>query len=224
MVSKYDGLGTYLRRQTGDRIPMTFSEIEAVTGTQLPPKAQHSRAWWSNNPTNNVMTKIWLDAGFETAQVDIPGRKLIFRRKRARGLAEDSVEFAPPEPAGEARQTRHPALGAMKGTFWIDPSWDLTQPSMSDQELAEMDDNLDRTADMINAGASGMSESARDFQEAEPEKKRGRHPLIGCMKGTFWMDPKWDWTKPALDIEELTQWEASLARKFDLYESGRGKK
>ncbi len=29
---------------------MTFSEIEKVTGVKLPPKAQHHRAWWSNNP------------------------------------------------------------------------------------------------------------------------------------------------------------------------------
>jgi len=55
-------------------VPVTFEEIERITGTALPPKSQHSRAWWSNNPSNNVMTKIWLDAGFETAQVDISGR------------------------------------------------------------------------------------------------------------------------------------------------------
>ena len=36
MVSKYDGLGTYLRSQAGDRIAMTFEEIEQVTATKLP--------------------------------------------------------------------------------------------------------------------------------------------------------------------------------------------
>ena len=210
-MSKYDGLGTHLRRQTGLDVPMTFSEIEAVTGTKLPPKAQHSRAWWSNNASNNVMTRIWLDAGFESAQVDMKGRKLVFRRVAL-------------EDTGGKKQNRHPALGAMKGTVTIDPSWDLTKPTMDDEEIAEMEANLDRTADMIDAGASGMSEAARDYQGPEPEKKRGRHPLIGCMKGTFWIDPEWDWTKPALDPEELKEWEASLARKFDLYESGRTKK
>ncbi|MEA2936481.1 MAG: hypothetical protein QOD74_3127, partial [Variibacter sp.] len=59
---------------------MTFAEIERITGSKLPPKAQHQRAWWSNNPSNNVMTKVWLEAGYETERVDMAGRKLVFRR------------------------------------------------------------------------------------------------------------------------------------------------
>ena len=61
-------------------MPLTFRDIEKITGVKLPPKAQHHRAWWSNNPDNNVMTKVWLEAGFESAQVDIEARKLVFRR------------------------------------------------------------------------------------------------------------------------------------------------
>jgi len=47
---------------------------------ELPPKAQHHRAWWSNNASNNVMTKVWLEAGYESARVDMSARKLVFRR------------------------------------------------------------------------------------------------------------------------------------------------
>jgi len=79
-MGKYEPLGQYLRKQRTQEVPLTFREIEKITGVKLPPKAQHHRAWWSNNPDNNVMTKVWLAAGFESAQVDMEGRKLVFRR------------------------------------------------------------------------------------------------------------------------------------------------
>src|SRR6201991_4816061 len=80
IMGKYEPLGQFLRNQRTAEVSMTFREIEKVTGVKLPPKAQHHRAWWSNNPDNNVMTRVWLDAGFESAQVDMAGRKLVFRR------------------------------------------------------------------------------------------------------------------------------------------------
>jgi hypothetical protein len=194
MVSKYDALGAYLRRQTGDRVPMTFAEVERVTGVTLPAKSQHSRAWWSNNPGNNVMTKVWLDAGFETREVDLKAHTVVFVRK------------------GHSS----PLWGALKGTFEIDPAWDLTKPTLSDEELAEWEASLDRKADRTEAGMEkkGMAETAHEYT---PKEELPDHPLFGCMKGTFWIDPEWDWTKPALDPEELAEWEASLDRKFALF-------
>ena len=79
-MGKYEPLGQFLRKQRTQEVPLTFREIEKITGVKLPTKAQHQRAWWSNNPDNNVMTKVWLAAGFESAQVDVEGRKLVFRR------------------------------------------------------------------------------------------------------------------------------------------------
>src|ERR1700752_4620272 len=80
-MSKYAPLGEYLRKQRKDLVPMTFAEIERIVGSKLP-KSQCYPAWWSNNPWNNVMTQIWLDAGFETEQVDVASGKLVFRRTR----------------------------------------------------------------------------------------------------------------------------------------------
>ena len=94
-MGKYEPLGQFLRTQRTSEVPLTFREIERITGVKLPPKAQHHRAWWSNNPNNNVMTKVWLDAGFESAQVDMEGRKLVFRR-----VAKAS------EPASGCKSTR----------------------------------------------------------------------------------------------------------------------
>ena len=79
-MGKYENLGAFLQKQRAREVPLSFREIEKITGVKLPPKAQHHRAWWSNNPSNNVMTKVWLEAGFESAQVDMEARKLVFRR------------------------------------------------------------------------------------------------------------------------------------------------
>src|SRR6185437_2618499 len=63
-MSKYDPLLSYLSQSDGDTVPMGFSEIEQVLGFELPPSSRRQRAWWSNNPANNVMTRAWLDAGY----------------------------------------------------------------------------------------------------------------------------------------------------------------
>jgi hypothetical protein len=123
-MSKYAQLGEYLRRQPAERVPMTFAEIERITGVKLPASAQKHRPWWSNNPDNSVLTKVWIDAGFKSEQVDMAARKLVFRRVRGpKGSSAPSGEGAQPETLF------HPAYGAMKGLIRIMPGTDLTQPT-----------------------------------------------------------------------------------------------
>src|ERR1700759_4204630 len=116
-MGKYEPLGVFLRGQRSEEVPLTFREIEKITGVKLPPKAQHHRAWWSNNAANNVMTKVWLNAGFESAQVDM---------EASGGFAE-----APPKPYA-TKDGRHPARGALKGMVHIPPGVDLTEPADPD--------------------------------------------------------------------------------------------
>ncbi len=128
-MSKYTPLAEYLKSQGGDYVPLTFTEIERITGVKLPPSAMKHRPWWSNNPHNSVMTKVWLDAGFESEQVDMEKRKLVF--KRVRGLKA---------AGGEDEDFVHPAYGAMKGLIRIMPGVDLTQaadPEWADRLDAE---------------------------------------------------------------------------------------
>jgi hypothetical protein len=134
-MGKYQPLGQFLRSQRAHEVPLTFGEIEKITGVKLPPKAQHQRAWWSNNPSNNVMTKVWLAAGFESAQVDMSARKLVFRR----------VEKAPAERASQpalkpyaTKEGRHPLRGALKDITRLVPGVDLTEPA--DPEWADLVD------------------------------------------------------------------------------------
>ena len=124
-MAKYEALGTYLKRQPGDRVPMTFAEIEKIIGAKLPASAHRHRPWWSNNPHNSVMTKVWLEAGFESEQVNMAGRKLVFHRVRKPKTAA----------AAGGEEPFHPAYGFMKGLVRIMPGTDLTQPA--DPEWAD---------------------------------------------------------------------------------------
>src|SRR4051794_10273214 len=107
-MSKYAPLGDFLRKQKGTLVPMTFAEVERVVGTKLPKSRQYP-AWWSNNPWNNVMTQIWLDAGFETEQVDVEAEKLVFRRV---GTPTGFEEGGVPMSLAESSQP-HPLIGWM---------------------------------------------------------------------------------------------------------------
>ncbi len=131
-MSKYDRLGTYLREQRMNEVPMTFAEIERVVETKLP-KSQESQAWWSNSPSNNVMTKVWLSAGFETTQVDMERKRLVFKRvvasQTASGMTEDARDV---EYAENKSPRRSPLFGALQGTFTIEPGYDLAQPALDE--------------------------------------------------------------------------------------------
>lgn len=118
-MGKYEPLTEFLRKQPGGEVRMSFAQIERVVGFKLPPVAQRHRAWWSNSPTNNVMTRAWLDAGFRSEQVDMTARKLVFRREKA--------DIPKPDPAG--KQGWHPLIGWMKGTVTIPEGVDLTEPA-----------------------------------------------------------------------------------------------
>jgi hypothetical protein len=129
IMGKYAPLGDFLRSQHVGLVTVTFDEIERITGTKLPPKAQHHRAWWSNNPSNNVMTKVWLEAGFQTEQVDLGARKLVFRRVRDRAGSAPSQVPASRAPAVTPGFGRHPLFGALKGLMRVARGTDLTKPA-----------------------------------------------------------------------------------------------
>jgi hypothetical protein len=131
VVGKYEPLTEFLRKQRTERIAMTFGEIERVVGFKLPQSALHHRAWWSNNPSNSVMTKAWLDAGFLSEQVDIAGRKLVFSRVSSIGKTsgEGGGAARPAAPSGSS------LYGWLEGTVRVAPGVDLTQPP--DPELGK---------------------------------------------------------------------------------------
>ena len=119
-MGKYSNLGEFLRSQKTSTIRLSFSDVERITGHRLPRSSRYP-AWWSNNPSNNVMTQIWLDAGFKTEQVDIEGRKLVFRRVQPQSSPTDSSD--------KTSGGLPPFYGALKGTVTVAPGVDLTEPA-----------------------------------------------------------------------------------------------
>ncbi|MDX8440802.1 DUF7662 domain-containing protein [Mesorhizobium australafricanum] len=117
-MSKYAPLREFLVAQNADRVPMSFDEIESVLSLPLPASKQYP-AWWSNNPSNNPMTREWLEAGFETESVNVGSGKLVFRRVR---------KLPPGDGAPAARAHRHPGFGFMKGLITIEAGFDVTKP------------------------------------------------------------------------------------------------
>ena len=128
-MGKYEPLADYLRDLGKNRVQMNFDEIEGVLGFPLPPSSRKHRAWWSNNPSNNVMTNAWIDAGYQTEDVDIEQRKLIFRRT----VSDDAAPTAEaPFPSRESRNShsgRRNLYGCLRGTVTFTVDIDLTEPA-----------------------------------------------------------------------------------------------
>lgn len=120
-MGKYEPLTAFLAERTETEVPMTFAEIERVTGHALPASKRYP-AWWSNNPANNVMTKAWLTAGYQTERVDISGERLVFRRVTDRA-SEPTPEAYP--PTGSILERIRARLGGM---VTVAPGVDLTAP------------------------------------------------------------------------------------------------
>jgi hypothetical protein len=125
-TSKYQPLTQHLRAQRSARVPMSFAEIERVLGTKLPASASSHRAWWSNNPDNNVMTKAWLEAGFQSEQVDLEGRKLVFKRV----TASPHSAFAESSKSDYVASPKLSLFGWLRGT--VVSRGDLTEPADPD--------------------------------------------------------------------------------------------
>ena len=134
-MGKYEPLRDFLIERGEPTVSMSFAEIEALLGQPLP-ASKLSRAWWSNNPENNVMTREWLAAGYLAEAVDIKGQKLVFRRREEYpiifpGESEADLGF---RPTG-----RDPLFGCMRGSLKLLPDVDYTRPA--DPEWAKVYDD-----------------------------------------------------------------------------------
>ena len=132
MNSKYAPLEAHLRDSGRPKLAMTFNEIESVIGVHLPPAARRHRALWSNNPSNWVMTKAWLAAGYETERVDMEKHTLVFRR----AVPHPSGDAGSESPTVERRGSFADIFGSLKETVTISPGTDLTDPIDEDWNAA----------------------------------------------------------------------------------------
>lgn len=191
-MSKYEPLTAFLRSRAGRGIKMSFAEIEAVIGQKLPEKSKAQRAWWSNNPSNNVMTRAWLEAGYRTQLVDVAG---------------ETLNFVP--DAKTWQRAHHPAFGGLRGTTTIQPGVDLTEPADTDWGRVYENDYDPGNLVGSEAGRDGAfreetpagfttDEAAKHGEAASRSgKSRYRHPAFGALKSMITLLPDVDYTAPA---------------------------
>jgi hypothetical protein len=125
-MTKYQPLESYLAGKSVSELPMSFADIERLIAAPLPPVARKHRAWWSNNPSNSVITKAWLGAGYRTAKVDMGAERLVFR-KADTGAYPDATaaEAAAPRSLGFLDRLR----ARLAGTVTIPDGVDITAPT-----------------------------------------------------------------------------------------------
>ena len=80
---KYKRLYTHLCALPNQEWRTSFSEVESVIGFDLPASARLHRPWWANQSGGNGHSQAlaWGIAGWETADVDMDGETLLFRRR-----------------------------------------------------------------------------------------------------------------------------------------------
>ena len=137
-MSKFDPLADHLIESGQPIVPMTFEEIEGIIGTELPPSAFRHRPWWSNNPSNSVITDAWLRAGYKSTDVDMPGRKLVFRRsaqdisapefRKSGPVHGDSTAVTSKQAQAVPSNLFQRIFGALNGMVTVKADTDLTEP------------------------------------------------------------------------------------------------
>jgi hypothetical protein len=80
-VSKYTGLGGYLKFRGAftDTVKLDFARIDGIIGDNLPIDAYRNKEWWDNK-SSHVHARAWLEAGWETQEVNLKEGHVIFKR------------------------------------------------------------------------------------------------------------------------------------------------
>ncbi|MFX8477571.1 hypothetical protein ABTL82_18860, partial [Acinetobacter baumannii] len=90
-VSVYQPLTRHLKTLAQDSWSARFAELERVLGQPLPRSAREHRPWWANERSgSHTQAQAWLEAGWETREVDIARETVTFVRIAANqpGIAE----------------------------------------------------------------------------------------------------------------------------------------
>jgi len=79
-MSKYDKLRHYLSDLNEEEWHPAFSTLEQILGWELPRSARLHAAWWANDPSQSRHARSWLDAGWETGNINLSAERITFRR------------------------------------------------------------------------------------------------------------------------------------------------
>ena len=89
---KYQRLYSHLCSLPDREWKVSFADIEAVLGFELPESARFHRPWWSNQIDGHSQAIAWMAAGWETAEVDVRGETLLFRRQETEPVRRPALD------------------------------------------------------------------------------------------------------------------------------------
>ncbi len=82
-LTKYGGLGSYLkfRGSFTDTVKLNFARIDGIIADNLPMEAYKTEGWWDNVDTR-MQARAWLEAGWETVEVNLKDGFVVFKKVR----------------------------------------------------------------------------------------------------------------------------------------------
>ncbi len=112
-MSKYDPLRRHLESLESSEWRVRFSDVEKVLGFPLPRSAYVYQAWWANETrTATSQQRAWLDAGWETSNLNLMGKTVEFvRTGKLNPQTRPDIALRPSTPG--TRKTERPPV-------WLD--------------------------------------------------------------------------------------------------------
>lgn len=78
---KYRFLADYLYSCGEASVQLTFAQIEDIIKTRLPDSARNHRAFWANTTSHSIALS-WLNAGYQTVEVNLTQCYIVFEKQR----------------------------------------------------------------------------------------------------------------------------------------------
>lgn len=80
-MGKYSPIAEFLVDQQADRVRLDFEALEKLLDAPLPRSADEYQAWWANDASHS-QARAWLEAGWQTENVNLSRRTVEFVRIR----------------------------------------------------------------------------------------------------------------------------------------------
>ncbi len=85
VTGKYAPFYQWFKNQPPEKtaIELSFSQIEEILGSKLPPSAFKHEPWWrdASAGTSHVQAIAWLEAGWRVQSVDLKNKRVGFARE-----------------------------------------------------------------------------------------------------------------------------------------------
>lgn len=118
---RYARLAAHLESLRREKLALSFEEIERIIGGPLPPGARRHRAWWANDSVSHAQSRLWLEAGWRVASVNMTAQRAVFSRIDER--QEDYIDFFSRLRAEFASEARVNVRSVPNGSSWLPILW-----------------------------------------------------------------------------------------------------